>query len=373
MTRGTFDPADYQGPPQALPIAQSLVEAGGGEIRAIVLFGSQLVRASPSAHSAWDFVVVVDAYGPFHRALVDAGHHRRPAWLLSAFARVLAPNITAFDPGNGAPLAKCAIVSSAHFERALAPGSPDHFLKGRMVQQLAVLWSRTAADRTWVDAQLSAARDDVLDWAGPSFDRPFTPAEYAQGFLRVSYGGEVRPESAGRVDAVFEAQRPYLAEAYADVLARAEAAGHVERVESAGGGEAGDAEGGDSSEPRYAIVPAPTDRDRRRQRRYFRRSKVRATLRWAKHIVTFNDWLTYIQRKVERRTGSKIEITPWERRLPLLLLWPKVFRVLASRGSSPAPEAVESSSPQQLEPPPEQLGSSPEALGSSPEPLEKGR
>jgi hypothetical protein len=65
--------------------------------------------------------------------------------------------------------------------------------------------------------------------------------------------------------------------------------------------------------------------------RYFRRSKARSTLRWFKHIVTFNDWLTYIQKKVERRTGLKIEVTPWERRLPLLLLWPKVFYVLRHR------------------------------------------
>ncbi len=345
MTGSSFDPSDYQGPEPARPIVRALVEAGGGTIRSIVLFGSQFVRATPNAHSAWDFVVVVDRYAPFHRALVDAGHHRRPAWLLSAFARVLAPNITAFDPGGGAPLAKCAIVSSVHFERALAPNSPDHFLKGRMVQQVGVVWHRSPEDGNWTRERLAAARDDVLDWAGPAFDAPFTPAEYAHGFLRVSYGGEVRPESAGRVDAVFEAQRPYLAEAYTEVLARAEAAGRVTRV---AGAEVDAPEGGDAA-PRYTITPVPSDRDRGRQRRYFRRSKVRAILRWPKHIVTFNDWLTYIQRKVERRTGQAIEITPWERRLPLLLLWPKVFRVLALRRASPTRERLEAG--ESLEPP----------------------
>jgi hypothetical protein len=298
---------------------EGLVEVGGGEIRAILLFGSQLVRATPSEHSAWDLVVVVDRYAPFHRALVATGHHRRPAWLLNAMARVLPPNITAFDPGGGAPLAKCAIVSAAHFARALGPRSPDHFLKGRMVQQVELLWRRAPEDGSWIKERLAEARMDVLEWAGPFLDGPFTPAGFAHGFLSVSYGGEIRPESKGRVNDVFEAQRPFLTKAYAEVLTTAEVEGRVRQLDDG----------------RFELVSPASRAGRRRVSRYFVVSKARATLRWLKHIVTFNDWLTYIQRKVERRTGSKIDITPWERRLPLLLLWPKVFQVLTSRESAP--------------------------------------
>ena len=320
----TSEVTNYEGPEPARPIVERLVEVGGGEIRAILLFGSQLVRATPNAHSAWDLVVVVDRYGPFHRALVAAGHHRRPAWLLNAMARVLPPNITAFDPGEGAPLAKCAIVSSGHFARALGPRSPDHFLKGRMVQQVELLWRRPAGDATWIEERLAEARMDVLEWAGPFLDEAFTAAGLAHGFLSVSYGGEIRPESKGRVDDVFEAQRPFLTQTYSEVLEAAEGEGRVRRLEDG----------------RFELVPRPGSAARRRVSLYFFVSKVRATLRWLKHIVTFNDWLTYIQRKVERRTGTKIDITPWERRLPLLLLWPKVFRVLTSRGTSPEPDGL---------------------------------
>ena len=69
---------------------------------------------------------------------------------------------------------------------------------------------------------------------------------------------------------------------------------------------------------------------------YFLRSKVRATLRWLQHVFTFDDWLSYIQRKVERRTGRRVELTSLERKYPLIFLWPKAFRVLRSlpdRGS----------------------------------------
>lgn len=307
------------GPVEARPIVDALVAAGGGAIRGILLFGSQLNQASPSPRSAWDLVVIVDRYGPFHRALVAAGHHRRPAWLLSALGHVLPPNITAFDPGGGAPLAKCAIVSARAFRRALGPGSPDHFLKGRMVQKVAVLWSRSPDDAAWIGERLAEARADVLNWAGPYIDGSFTAEGFAHHMLRVSYGGEVRPEDAGRVDDVFEAQRPFLADAYARVLAEAADRGDVRSL-------------GDG---RWTLDPAPGVGARLRAGLYFAWSKVRATARWPKHILTFNDWLTYIQRKVERRTGLTVEITPWERRLPLLLLWPKVFRVLAARSSSP--------------------------------------
>lgn len=316
MTTGPVPPPEIRG------LVDALIEAGGGAVRAIILFGSQLVRASPDLHSAWDLVVVVDRYGPFHRALVAAGHHRRPAWLLSALGRMLPPNITAFQVHESGPVAKCAIVSAPAFERALGPRARDHFLKGRMVQQVAPIWVRSAADARWVEECLGAARQDVLRWAGPFVEQPFTGSDLAHRMLQVSYGGEVRPESANRVEAVFQAQRAYLTRTYEAVLREAERQGRVRSV----------------GEGRFALDPPMGPGDRLRTGLYFAWSKVRATLRWGKHILTFNDWLTYIQKKVERRTGLEIEISPWERRLPLLLLWPKVFRVLtAGRSTSPAP------------------------------------
>lgn len=323
---GPRDAGNVAAPPQAHELADALRRAGGPAVQAVLLFGSRLLAASPSEHSAWDLVVVVDSYRTFHRHLVEAGHHRRPAWLLTLMARVLPPSITAFDPGGGAALAKCAIVSERHLARALGPRAPDHFLQGRLVQKVALVWSRDETVRLQVEAWLEGARQGVLDWVAPYLDadETFTPGELAWRMLRVSYGGEVRPEAGDRVREVFEAQEDWLAATYGRVLAEA-ARGAV--VAPAG-------------PDRYRLVDPPGRLQAWGVSLYFLRSKVRATLRWLKHIVTFNDWLTYIQRKVERRTGVEVEITPWERRLPLLLLWPKVFRVLRLRdaggGADPA-------------------------------------
>ena len=45
--------------------------------------------------------------------------------------------------------------------------------------------------------------------------------------------------------------------------------------------------------------------------------------------MTFDGWLDYIIRKAERHSGETIVLTPLERRFPLVLLWPRLFRFLA--------------------------------------------
>lgn len=315
-------------PHTARRLARAVAEAGGGHVTAILLYGSQLLRASPDENSAWDLVVVVDRYAPYHRALVESGHHDRPPWVLTLAARVLPPYVTAFAPSDDSPvLAKCLVVSRKHFLRALRPRSPDHFLKGRLVQKVAVVWAADELERGQVDGLLEEARKDVLAWAGPFVDEPFDAADLTRRMLEVSYAGELRPEAGDRVLEVYRSQRDWLVAEYSRILAELVSAGRLVPV-------------GDPSTPapedgaedgalvRYRFVRRPGALARWRVRGYFLRSKARATLRWFKYVVTFNDWLGYIVKKVERRVGITVEITPAERRFPLILLWPKVFRVL---------------------------------------------
>ncbi len=64
---------------------------------------------------------------------------------------------------------------------------------------------------------------------------------------------------------------------------------------------------------------------------YFTFSKARVTARWLKHVLTFENWLSYTLRKVERRTGMRVELTALERRLPLIFAWPRLLLVLRNR------------------------------------------
>jgi hypothetical protein len=50
-----------------------------------------------------------------------------------------------------------------------------------------------------------------------------------------------------------------------------------------------------------------------------------------KSAVTFGDWLPYALWKFERHTGREIQLTPSQRRHPLLLGWPVLWRLLRER------------------------------------------
>jgi hypothetical protein len=301
------------GDPTALELARALREATAGHVSGILLFGSRLTNTSPDAHSAYDLVVVVDAYTPFYRHLVEAGHHPRSPKLLAWLSRILPPNVIAFAPDlTGDPVAKCIVLNGQHFEQALSSRARDHFLKGRMAQRVGVLWARDRRTRQWLETQVAEGRQDVLRWAGPHLDDSFTPAELARRMLEVSYRGEIRPESSDRVSEVFEAQRDALVGIYGEVLETERGRGRLERARDG----------------RYRLASPPGAGDRLLNRLYFLRSKVRATGRWLKYVVTFSGWLPYIQRKLERRAGHRVELTERERKYPLIFLWPKFFRIV---------------------------------------------
>jgi hypothetical protein len=306
-------PAD----PEADRLVRALLEVTGErQVRAILLFGSHMVQASPDRFSAYDLVVVVEDYRAFYDALARAQLSRRSPVLQAALSRVLAPNVIALAPQGweAGGVAKIMAIEPAALERALSAESPDHFIKGRLIQKVALLHERDAETRRWLGELLERARGEVLEWVGPFLPDSFDAEGAARRMLETSYGGEVRPEAGDRVAQVFAAQRDFLERMMQGVLDDG-VRRHVLRKE-----------GGT-----YRFVRPPTERDRRRVRGYFRRSKARATARWMKHVMTFDNWLDYIARKVERRRGMRVQITPWERRLPYLLLWPKVVRVLRAR------------------------------------------
>lgn len=304
-------------------LAESLKRVCGDALLAVLFYGSRLTNTAPDRYSAYDLILVVTDYGSFYRRLRDAGRSRRAPLLLSLLNRWLPPNVISYPlDGRDGPLAKCLVLSATHFRRALRDWPRDHFCLARLVQQTELLLARDAGAAQLVSEGLAGARMSPLWWAAPSTDPPFTAEDLCRRMLEVSYGAELRPESGDRIQAVFEAQRDFLREAYDQVLEQGARSGILAREE-----------GG------YRLARVPGAWQRLRLRAYFFRSKVRTTARWLKHMVTFEDWLDYIVRKVERRTAMSLEITPWERRLPLLFLWPKTIRVLRwaagrdSRGS----------------------------------------
>ncbi len=300
--------------PRLLETVEALVEAGGESVETVLLYGSHVQASSPNQWSAYDFLLVTDSYSRFFRRLVEKRYHKRPPWLLTALSHILPPNIISFDTGRtDRPPAKCAVVNPRHLRRSLRPHSPDHFLKGRVVQKLALVWSRGAEEEETLLSAVRDARDGIVRWVRPFLPGPFTLEAFAEKMLRVSYRGEIRPEAPERVFQVFQAQKEVLTGIARESLEAAEARGEV--IQESG---------------IYRWTRRPGKRAWAFTTLYFITSKVRATTRWFKYMITFDGWLDYIQRKIERRAGFEVEIDERERRWPLIFLWPKLFFVLRS-------------------------------------------
>jgi hypothetical protein len=186
----------------------------------------------------------------------------------------------------------------------------DHFCAGRLFQPAEVAFARDEAAADVVLDALTSAHRITYEWARPFLAPEFDAAVYASTLLSVSMAAEIRPEKAGRADALFESQRDYHGGVYPALLA--ELHGKGELVSTGGAG--------------YALARPAGAWERARLRAFFRWSLLRATARWAKYVITFDGWLEYILHKAQRHTGQDIALDARERRWPLVFIWPRILR-----------------------------------------------
>ena len=299
-------------------MASGVAALGGDAVRALVFFGSRKTQASPGPHSAHDLFVLTRDYASFYGSLRAKGMLRRSPSLVAALNAVLPPNQISLrgQDGAGTPWhAKCAVISQQAFAREASARRRDHFCLGRLCQPVQLVHAADAdAEMTVLDALASAHRLTYA-WVRPWLPERFDAEGYCRTMLSVSLAQEIRPEPEGRAAALFEAQREDLLPVYALLLEELAAQG---RLRSLGGGA-------------YALARPAGLLERLRVRLYFASSLARATARWAKYVVTFDDWLDYIVRKAERHSGQRIVLSPRERRFPLLFLWPRLVRYLRGK------------------------------------------
>ncbi|CAN5134355.1 hypothetical protein BH23GEM2_BH23GEM2_05170 [soil metagenome] len=299
-------------------LARRIVEAFGHGTAAIIHYGSHAQGSGGRPDSAYDFFVIVEHYAAAYESFVSHMQPRFGARTATMLAHVLPPNVVAITlrgAGEGEPLvAKCAVLSEQDLAAACSRDSSDHFTKGRLFQQVQLAWTRDPSSRAAVVDALATARAGTFEWGRPYLPVSFNADSYCRTLLTTSYSAEIRPETSARVAEVFTAQRRVMVAIYDALLENL-----VERGVLARRAET------------YTQLRRAKRLERLRVSLYFSRSKLRATLRWGKHIWLYDDWLEYIRQKVARRSGTVIELTPRERRWPLIFLWPKAIRYLRTR------------------------------------------
>lgn len=310
------DGLDRTPDPETARIAEFLAGAFGPSTLAIVHYGSRIRPADARPESAHDFFVILDRYADGYRSLASRVGTRYTPRTAALLSRVLPPNVIAVSvPGPSAPrTAKCVVLSLKDLARACSARARDHFAQARLIQEVQLLWSRDPHSRSAVLDLLLEARARTFDWGRCFLPQRFGVDEFCRVLLATSYASEIRPEGTERASELVAAQRETLRRAYSPLLQHLAGL----RVLSREGEE-------------YRDLHPPGRLRRWGAALYFKQSKVRSTLRWLKYVALYDDWLDYLVRKVERRGGVKIELTPRERRWPLIFLWPRTIRFILER------------------------------------------
>jgi hypothetical protein len=272
-------------------LAASIVEARGDAVAAILFYGSCL--RDSTAEGVLDLYVLVDDYRRFHGRLLPA-----------VLNRLLPPTVSLWVGPDGTR-AKVAVISRRQFAERMRPESLDVTLWSRFCQPAALVHAREPEVVEWTVEVLARAASTAALWAVRLGPAEATPQDYWVGLFHHTYRAELRPEGQDRAPAIHAA-----------------ASGRYERLLHAGLARAG-----------IAVVAGRDGRLRPRPPRmpaswwWLRRltGKLLTVARLAKASFTFTNGADYIVWKIERHTGERIHLAPWQRRHPLvaapLILW----------------------------------------------------
>jgi hypothetical protein len=296
---------------EAMALSDALRARHGDTVRATLFYGSCLRPPTQDAlgpggadERLYDFYLLVDdlraANGSALRAIGN---------------RLLPPNVYFLQTPFGAGTLRCkyAVLTLDQFAEGCSHAYFHNYFWGRFAQPAAIPYARDDATRKTMDAALADAVSTLIGRAAPLFDKPFTAAElWTRAFIE-SYRCELRPESPERAGQIYRAD----AERYDAIAADALVAANLwaARIED-----------------RFK----PSFHSRMRLLWFCRRivGKSFNVLRLIKASTTVADGIDYILWKIERHSGVKTMLSPWQRRHPLLaapgLAW-KLYRQGAFR------------------------------------------
>jgi hypothetical protein len=298
------DELEQAAPAAVTALAAELARRGGSATAAVLYYGSAL-RAE-ALEGILDFYVLVDAVGAWPGSLVSR-----------AANRLLPPNVgyLEFNHSGQSLRAKYAVLSSAQFRRRLRKQSVDTTIWARFCQPVLCVWARAPQDRASTVDLVSGAVVTAASWATELGPEAATGEEFWRELFARTYAAELRVERSGRPkDIVGNHSARYNA-----LLPLALQAAGVPFTS----GEHG------------LLAPALDARQRSKAQRSWalraRLGRPLNILRLLKAAFTFEGAMDYVVWKIERHRGVRIEVSPWQRRFPLLAA-PGLYWQLRRRG-----------------------------------------
>lgn len=273
---------------------RAVVEAArarlGPSARAVLFYGSCL-RDGEDRGRLVDLYVLTDGYGGLATGRLL---RRLTAWLPPAVLQIAAPH------AGRTVRAKVAVVDLAQLERLVGPETLEPYFWARLAQPTALAWAADAAVEQRVHRLLARSVRTLAAAARPLLGPAPTPLELFERAFALTYRTELRAEPPGRAEEIVAAAADRYAELGAACL---------------------------------AALPAPDARAAGRAERLWARrraiGKLRSAVRLAKAAFTFEGGADYLAWKIERHSGERLVLTPWQRRHPILaglLLLPRLRR-----------------------------------------------
>lgn len=267
-------------PPAMVAVAEAARRRHGTAIVAVLLYGSCL-REQSFAGKIVDLYLLADSYTKLHHSPITR-----------ALNRVLPPNVYYIEEGfeGGRVAAKYAIVTLKQFEGLVSRRTLQPYFWARFAQPAVILWTADDAARRRVQQALGEAVNTMIHEILPLLPAGWTPATLWRRAFAETYRTELRAErgnQAGRLYRAFAERYDRATEALCQSVGAQAPAAARQRASS-----------------------------RWRQRRVL--GKLLSVLRLIKAGFTFEDGATYLAWKIRRHSGVEIELTPWQRRHPIL-------------------------------------------------------
>ncbi len=257
--------------PRVTAMAIAIAAQHSNAARAILFYGSCL-RQSQLDGLMLDFYLILSDY--------PSAYPKR--WLATA-NRLIPPNVFPFAHEGLA--AKYAVLSEDDFLRLTSANASSASVWARFCQPVRLVWSADEWASKRAEACVTRAVETFWALAAPLADSADSLTIWKAGFAQ-TYKSELRAERQDRSASIVDADPE-----------------RYQRIANA-----------------IPATPSPFTRAEAEQRwRSLQRSgKLMSVIRLAKASLTFAGGIDYLAWKINRHAGTQIEITPWQRRHPLL-------------------------------------------------------
>jgi hypothetical protein len=273
--------------PRVAAMAAGLAARYGEAAQGVLFYGSCLWSARLDGLML-DFYLLVDDY--------DRAYGKR--WLAVA-NRLMPPNV--FHLQADGLVAKYAVLTVADFARLASADTRNVSVWARFAQPSRLVWVKDDAARGEIVRGVAGAAPALLGAARPLLPDA-SPRALWTGAFALTYEAELRSEKKERGGTLYDSDPARYDAFTAPALA--------------------------------AATPVPLARARRDWARRRVEGKLLSVLRLAKAAFTFDGGIDYLAWKITRHSGVAVEVTPWQRRHPLLAavtLVPKLLRQGAIR------------------------------------------